>query len=361
MRIILIIPHLSFIGGAETVLAKLANYYASKKHEITIITFAGPSDLPIYDLTADIKLVQLNCLVQSTRFYMQILSILKRLILLRKELKFQNPDVIISFMDTVNIAMLIAAFGLRKTTIVTERTDPYMHKLPTLYQWLRLKLYPLADYIVLQSEHYQDYFTDACQRRIKIIPNGVYPSSFAVKKISKFPKHIVSVGRLMWYKDHQTLIKSFTRIAQSYPDITLTIYGEGPERTKLKKLIASSQLEARVFLPGQSNCVAQHLAQADLFVFPSFYEGFSNALCEALAAGIPTIASNCRGNISIINDGVNGRVFNIGDVGMLSNLIKKLLDDEQQRVSLSKAAQQIVIDYSPEKFFARWDALIQKQ
>src|SRR5690606_29753976 len=109
------------------------------------------------------------------------------------------------------------------------------------------------------------------------------------------------------HKGFGALITAFSEIVLQKPDITLTIYGEGAERQNLESLIRGLNLTASVFLPGTVRDVEGIMYQADLFVFPSHYEGFPNALCEAMAMGLPVIASNCSGNIDIIREGVDGR------------------------------------------------------
>ncbi len=101
------------------------------------------------------------------------------------------------------------------------------------------------------------------------------------------------------------------------------------------------------------------LINADLFVFPSHYEGFPNALCEAMAAGLPVIVSNCSGNIDVVQDGINGRLFTIDDVGALILLMKELISDPLQCQKLSQNAMTLSDHYSPDKIYQLWDAVIE--
>ena len=151
-----------------------------------------------------------------------------------------------------------------------------------------------------------------------------------------------------------------SEIASQNERLKLIIYGEGAMRSALESLIQELKLTERVFLPGTVKDIEAALYQADLFVFPSHYEGFPNALCEAMAVGLPVIASNCSGTIDIIRDGVDGRLFPIGDVHQLTVLLKELIEDAAQRVTLSKGALSLPDRFSEASIFKLWDDVLAK-
>ena len=140
--------------------------------------------------------------------------------------------------------------------------------------------------------------------------------------------------------------------------LTITIYGEGILRNFLTKLISFLNLEDRIFLPGIATEVETVLTSADLFVFPSIYEGFPNALCEAMSCGLPVIASNCSGNIDIVEEGVNGLLFNVADVDGLVSCIKKLLDNSDYANKLAVNAQDVVNKFSEPEILKLWDNVL---
>ena len=117
-------------------------------------------------------------------------------------------------------------------------------------------------------------------------------------------------------------------------------------------------MQGRIHLPGAVKNVYEVLYQADLFVFPSRYEGFPNALCEAMSIGLPTIASNCSGNIDVVQDCINGRLFPIGDVAVLTALLRELIEDKDQRVKLSKEATKISDQFSEIRVLKMWEQVI---
>ncbi len=346
-------------GGAERVLTQLAGHWAQKGHRVSIVTFETSGTLPFYPLESQIELIQLN---QSTNDYSHSLPrrlghILKRLFCLRKAIKGLNPDMIVSFIDVINIITLLACKGLKIPVVVSERIDPKYHPLPKLYKWLRLKTYPWANKIVVQTQSAASYFPEKIAAHIKIIPNAVLKAA-CTKESQPLVKNLVTVGRLSAQKDHPTLIHSFAQLIKHYPDLTLTIYGEGPEYRNLKTLIQNLNLQDKIHLPGTTKDIPQALLKADLFIFPSLYEGFPNALCEAMAHGLPVIASNCTGNIDVVRDGIDGRLFPVGDVAALTAAIMELINDHDQRKTLSQKAQEISARFSSEQIYALWDEIV---
>lgn len=146
-------------------------------------------------------------------------------------------------------------------------------------------------------------------------------------------RNFISYGRQLERKGFQDAIHAFAQVLKIYPDCTLTIFGEGPYRSHLEKLVQELDLNSSVFLPGKiSNPV--DLLNSDLrkhrtsdighptsfhyFLFPSWYEGFSGALVEAMMAGIPIIASDIPMNLEAIEDGKSGLVFPVTNVTALA-------------------------------------------
>ncbi len=357
MHLTLVISSLNS-GGAQRVLSNLANHWCLQGHQVSLITLDAPQSQPFYLLDRKISIFQLNKSNSEFSFINRFKAIMDRFFSLRKKIQELKPDVIISFVDIMNVTTLISTLGLRIPIIVSERTHPKYHKLTIFYQKLRLLFYPKAVYVIVQTKSAAHYFKNL--KNIYIIPNAVPEPDMAKQSSRAFPNHIISIGRLCPFKGFDTLIRAFSNLSQHYQKLTLTIYGEGKERSNLERLIASLNLRDRIHLPGAIKNVQGALMKADLFIFPSHYEGFPNALCEAMATGLPVIASNCSGNIDIIREGIDGRLFPIGDIEALTKIALELLKDAEQRRSLSENALKICNHFNPKHIFALWDAVIDK-
>ena len=357
MKITLVISSLS-AGGAERVLSNLANYWDSKGHDVTIITLA--LNAPFYQLSETIKLKQIDQISENNEnFLTRIFKIVKRLYFLRKAIIKSATDVVVSFVDIMNITMLMACIGLKIPIIVSERVDPHFHQIPRLYKFLRKCFYPYAKSVVVQTKSAASYFKNL--KNVVVIPNAVQKIDIVKHDFSKPVQHIVSVGRLCEQKGFSTLIKAFAEIKKLHPHIKLTIYGEGEGRASLEALIKSLNLTDSVFLPGTVTDIENALFAADLFVFTSLYEGFPNALCEAMSGGLPVIASNCSGNVDVVQDGINGRLFPIGNLGALVILMNELIKDSDQRQKLVKNAINLSDFFGLDEINCLWDDVIEQK
>ncbi len=346
-------------GGAERVLSNLANAWVKEGHSITLITLEHPSQKPFYPLSPKINLIQLNPLsTKPTSWGKHLKNTITRLFSLRRLLKKETPDVILSFIDQMNVLTLLLSRGLKIPVIVSERIDPAFHPLSFIYKILRRLTYPWASKIVVQTQSAENYFSKKLQKKISVIPNSVSlpQKSITYRKI----QHIVSVGRLSPQKDYPTLLKAFKILTISYPFLSLTIYGEGKERPPLERYIQALELTHCVKLPGTTSNIEDALLKADLFIFPSRFEGFPNALCEAMSLGLPIIASNCSGNRDIVRDGVDGLLFPIGDYGVLACQVETLLLNPAEAKRIGKEARTLSTRFSEEKILNLWESLLKE-
>lgn len=366
MHLALIINSLG-IGGAERILVRLAHEWAERGNKISFITFFQETGFN-YNLNTkhkNITLINLGEKKPNNNFFLQIIKIIKRTILLRRLFIKLKPDIIISFLVGANINCLLANLGSNIPIIVSERIDPNKHVIPAIYKILRILAYKLATIIIVQTKLIKDYFPNFLQNQIFIIPNWVKEPK--IKKLLKDEdksitpiSKIISIGRLDQQKNHQLLIRAFAKLSDQYPNLTLDIYGDGILRNDLENLIISFNLQDRIKLPGITMNVESTLAEADLFVFPSAYEGFPNALCEAMAVGLPVIASNCSGSNEIVENNHNGLLFNIDNMEELVKCIESLINNPSHARQLAINAQDIINQFNELKILTLWEQTLEK-
>jgi len=145
-----------------------------------------------------------------------------------------------------------------------------------------------------------------------------------------------SVGRLAAVKNYGLLVRA---VASSGLDVHLVLAGEGPERPALLAIAHALGIAPRVHLLGHCNDVDRVLGAFDVFVLPSFSEGMSNTLLEAMAAGVPAVASAVGGNGEIVRDGIDGRLFASDDEPALAACLVELCADDAQRARFAAAAR----------------------
>jgi glycosyltransferase involved in cell wall biosynthesis len=145
------------------------------------------------------------------------------------------------------------------------------------------------------------------------------------------------VGRLDPIKDHLTLFKGFAAVRKQIPEGRLYVVGDGPERKRLEQ--ASG--EGTIFL-GNRRDIPDLLRKMDLFVLPSINEGISNTILEAMATELPVAATKVGGNTELIQDGVNGQLFEVGDWEHLSEILLDYCLNKEKRTAHGKASRRII-------------------
>jgi glycosyltransferase involved in cell wall biosynthesis len=359
MQLTLVISSLQG-GGAERVMTNMANYWAAKQWKITLLTFDDGAIPPFYKLDRGVRHLPLAVARQSENIAKAVRNSVNRVWALRRAISNSQPDAVISFMDKTNVTTLLATRGLGVPIIVCERIDPRMQPIAKCWARLRRVTYSWAEMIVVQSEAALKYFPASIQVRAQVIPNPVLPPpGYGISKdINKLS--LISAGRLDHQKGFDLLLEAFARVRDRHSEWTLTILGEGPKRRELESLRNELGLDSCVFLPGRVEDVYQRLKRADLFVMPSRYEGFPNALCEAMSCGLPAISTDCpSGPKDIIDDDVNGLLVVNEDVTALAEAMDRLMGSEVERNRLAERAPEVTSRFGLEKVMELWeDALV---
>ncbi|RCJ24477.1 group 1 glycosyl transferase [Nostoc sp. ATCC 43529] len=361
MKITLIINSLTY-GGAERIMSIMANYWSAKGWKITLLTF-DDNEIPDFPLDSDINYIPLGIAEKSRNAIIGIWNNSKRIRILRYAIINSNPDVVISFMSKVNITTLLATRWLNIPVIVSERSNPEKSYLGWNWQQLRKFTYLFADKIVFQTQRARDYFPVNLQNKSCIIPNMVVLPPIKKQSSDKFStkRSLIAMGRFVPEKGFDLLLQAFAKLKDNYPEWTLTILGDGKLRPELESLRNELGLSDRVYFPGMVNDTYTFLQQADIFIMSSRFEGFPNAICEAMACGLPVISTDCpSGPREIIRDGIDGILVPNEDVSALAAAIERLISNEQERNSLAAHAPEITERFSVKKIMEMWeDVLVQ--
>ena len=183
--------------------------------------------------------------------------------------------------------------------------------------------------------------------KIALVPSGVDIFALGAERIRTDQggdPDIIALGALTWEKGHRVLVEAFARVATRLPRATLTILGEGPERGPIEALVRRHGLGDRVALPGEMTNPARRLARATVLVQPSHREALGTSVLEAMAAGVPVIAT-AVGGLSEVLAGGAGVLVPPGDATSLSEAIIALIEDPVRRESLRCRADERVRQY----------------
>jgi len=283
-----------------------------------------------------------------------------------------KPAVLISANERVNIVALLAKKKYRSKTkliisVHTNNTEQMARQGASVYRRIIIKLarftYKWADRVVAVSkgvaEDIEGLFS-VPPEKINVIYNPIINANLS-EKINEPVDHpwlnqvefpvVIGMGRLDRSKDFSTLIKSLIEIKQEVADTKLIILGEGQLREALENEIKMLHLEKDVHMPGFVENPYSYLKNSSVFVLSSAWEGFGNALVEAMAAGTPVIATDCpSGPAEILEGGKYGPLVPVGDAYKLAKEVVAILKDPPVSETLIRRAHDFTVDKAVDQY-----------
>lgn len=340
-------------GGAERVICELASYFASLGNETEILTVTQTESS--YFIHKNVKLVSLDDSVKRFKFA----EIIRKTICLRRYLKKNNTNIYVVFLPKTIIMILLFRRLIKGKVIISERNIPSGYSL--YMQRILYYLSERSDGIVFQTKEARRYYREGMRvaRPSVIIPNAI-SKEFCSKYTGVRKKKIVAVGRLDKQKNHALLFRAFSRLSEKFSEYILEVYGEGPLRDELERLAMELNIEDKIFMPGNTGQIRQNIEDASLFVMTSDYEGMPNALIEAMALGLPCIATRFDGGSAqlLIKDGINGFLIDKGNIKQLAEKIEYVLSHIDIQQNIGAQAAKIVSILHPDKIYGRWNQFI---
>lgn len=357
-KIAFVVSHLS-LGGAQRVITTLSNILIDK-YDITIISTV--SKRPFYTLDERIKV--LPCFMDEEitmkgsflgSFKLNF-KITRRVTLL---LKKEKIDLVIGFITKTNVYSIIAAKYNKIPSIISERTNPVNDKIPLFWKRLRKLVYPHADYVVVQTENAKNHYSEVIiPEKLVILPNPISPELAAKKEAINRDNVILNVGRLHWVKNQKLIIEAFASLNPK--DWQLLIIGEGAERQNLECAIKKTG-NRNIHLLGSKENVANYYNKAKIFTFTSIFEGFPNALIEAMHFGMACVSTNCpSGPSELIEHGNNGFLISLNDVDKLKHYLGRLVNEPKLQKKMGIMAEESTQKYEAKKVAILWENLIEK-
>ena len=298
---------------------------------------------------------------------------IKQIMWFGKICKKYRPDMIISFNTHCNLIVLITnlMFRLHFLTIICwdNNVSAVLRKKVTkpLTPIIRLVgkyLFSHSSEIVCVTKGVANEVkkTFDIDRKITVIPYGIImPTNLPEKSEVKKEIVLISVGRLEEQKDTRSLILAFKSLLEKYTFLKLLILGDGSEREKLELLVHNNGLEKSVKFLGWKRDIGQYLRKADIFVFSSFYEGFGLSILEALAYGLPIVATNSPyGPAEILENGKYGVLVPVGKPEKIRKGVESLITNKERRMQLHKLGPQRAKIFSLNNTLNEYKQLIKK-
>lgn len=392
------------VGGTEKVCISLANYLAEKGHQVIVVSNEKNQAAPFFKIDPKVKLVNLYT-PENAGIEKQQIEKYRGKNLLRK-LKYKTHKVLVKlynlynskgksveeifyhnlqiksrvwkkFIDgtvpdvvvTMSISTLLEISYQQKydmpiidsvngrpdydySDILWYRADYEMRELRNSYKALTA--------IQVLFDSYKNFLPPEFKGKAEVIPN-VVPQMPARKFEAKQGGEIVNISSLVTNCKHQDLaINAFAKIAQKYSGWKLNFYGKGDDFAYLQQLIEKLGMAQQISLCGVTDEPLEKLQQADIFVFPSRYEGFPLALTEAMSTGLACIGlESCSGTNEIIRDGENGFLTK-DSLESFSGALEKLMQSRELRQKLGTQAQEDMKAYQADAIWAKWEDLIKE-
>ncbi len=347
MKILFVIATLDS-GGAERVVTHLANYL-SGTHQVAIATFWSKE--PFYPLSPEVEYIRLDIMKNTHGVVEKASYFAKRVHALQKLMQKHDPDVVVSFLSETNIIATVAAKLAKKPIVISERIAHGFLQLRYLRIARRL-VYPLADALVTQTEGDRQNYSYLSN--VHVVPNAL-----PAINCPDIPKEriILGVGRLEEQKGFTDLVEAFVQAGLS--DWRLVIAGEGSQRERLEHLIQRHGAD-NIELIGRQKDIWPWYARASVFAMTSRYEGFPNALLEAMACGCGCVSYDCPyGPAELLGDG-RGILLPLGDTKALGEALRSLARDAKLRQNLGIKAQKYAKEeFAIEKIAKKWEEMIE--
>lgn len=334
------------IGGTQRVTITLARWLLQKEITVKIIAVGGFKNQ--YVIPMELNYV---CLEHtSNKNYLKTVS------KLRKIIKNEQPDILITMGVPVGLFSVPAVAGLKTRHILSERNDPGNFMGKPIVGKISQGLMRFGDGFIFQTEDALKYYNSSIQKRGTVIPNPILANNIPDARSYEKKKKIVTMGRLIPQKNHSLLISAFNIFLQKHPDYELHIFGSGEMRESLLNSIRQLGIASKVVHHEACNDVLEKIADAQMFVLSSNFEGMPNALMEAMAMGLPCISTDCPcgGPRFLIQDGVNGFLVPLNDQNKMAKKMRELAEDSDLRARISIEAGKIKEQLDTQTICGHW-------
>lgn len=346
-HICFVIPSLS-AGGAERVVSILANYLVNNKFKVSIVCLVNnimyPIDERISFICPDFKIPRtISTLIKVIHYY-------------RKTIKRIKPDVILSYLEFYNEITMLSLIGIKKNIYLLDRNNPFLKDQNVAQTFLRKKLYPKADGVIVQTDSAGKFMKSKhLSNSVLVLPN---PLSNITEDWNPSTHNVITcVGRMEIQKNHKYLIKAFSELPNE--GWTLQLVGDGSLKKELEKYVDFLQLKNKILFLGLRKDVQYILSKSTIFAFPSLHEGFPNALLEAMAIGVPCISNNCdTGPSNLIINGDNGFLVDVDDIECFKEKLLLLMTSDKLREGFSMQAKKLRNIYAVENISKKLLAFI---
>ena len=348
------------MGGAERAVANLACRLDRTRFAARVVVLDSPPEPPKDGLVTQLESTGIPLTFLNCRSKWQLFSAVRKL---KRIVREQQPQVVISFLFHANVVTALATRGMNLIRLPALRVIEQ--------GWWRRKLQTWsargAGRILCVSEGVRSFAEHSLKlppEKLVVIPNAVDLASIEPNPYgppTDRRHRILAVGRLHEQKGFDWLIFRLAALLREKPDWELVILGEGDQVAELTVQIESEGLNDSVRLEGWKNDLPRWFATSEVFALSSRWEGMPNALIEAMAHGLPVMATNVEGVAELLSGNLSEQIVNHWEMPEAEAFLRRLMEDSQLRENLGKAnRKQIQTHFSFEQIVPRYEQLIEQ-
>lgn len=349
---------LTSAGGAERMIIRLANALVERGFSVGLVSWDDADSRAFYPIDQRVRWHRLG--IQSG-----FVDKIRRTRCLVRQLRVDQAQVLVGFVMSGDKVVYAAAKLAGVKLIVAERNAPSMYHLRYgwFQRWTSFFLLHLADHILVQMTQHAKGYPASLDSRISAIANPV-----SITKHKAHPQQPNAKGRFMLLaiarldpiqKGLGTLISAFARIAAKHSDWDLQIIGNGPQESVLRNLVDETGLSERVRIEPPVENIFGEYVKAHLFVMPSLWEGFPNALAEAMSHQLPAVGfEQASGVAELIKKGGGWLAEGLDDEISLAKTLSKAMSATAERQARGIEAAQGMVEFDPKRQFDKWAELL---
>lgn len=354
MKILIIVD--DFAGGAGNIVQLLARKLMDKGNEVSVfLTYKHSS--PRYDLDG-VNIFNVNVSIISGN---KILKMKRMVDVFKRIIEASGCELVISFLDNNNSLACLALWNKEIPVIVSERSNPLsiFPKFP--WNYIRRIAYKRADAVTVQFDGFRKFDGNRYLKKCFVTHNIIEKPEITKENWDEKIISFVSLGRYASIKRYELMIQLFGRFAQGKENVALHIFGNRIVNDDLGDEIKRADVTGKVFLHNEISNVHEELVKHSVYLMTSLQEGFPNALCEALAVGLPAVVIRCHDGIAkLVRNGENGYCVPEGDEEKFVNAMENITHNLEERKKMGDRSRQIAGQYNEETVMKEWEVCIEK-
>lgn len=349
VRVLYIVDQLTELGGAERLLVKIIRSLPKERFRCSVVTFQIDRTLPLFSsMPCDVRVFPLR-----KSYDIQALQLSLEL---RRFVRTEGVSIVHTFFETADLWGGLVSRLSGVPVILSSRRDMGILRRPKhalAYRFVN----PLFTRVLAVSEEVRRCCIEVDHlrpERVETVYNGVeFPSLPPENRdacreslgLSDFKEIVLTIGNIRRVKGIDIFLRAAVDVCKRWPSVLFLVVGDNHEPVhfkELKELISELSISRNVLFYGPSEDVGRFLTACDVFCLPSRSEGFSNALIEAMGAGLPCVATRVGGNVEAIEHNHTGVLVPGEDPKALSSAIAELLDDPLRARALGRQASEVV-------------------